>query len=372
MKHGPAACSLVPAPVDHLLICLRRLVGAAVLSAVAASPMSSGVNVWTASLAMPTSQVAIDPGDAAIAYAATKEGIFKTTDQGLVWNLVDEFRNAHAIAVDPRNASRVVAGNFNPTEFRVQLRLSEDAGATWQVVHAFEWESEVAALSFDLADSTVYAALRWSGVGKSADGGKTWTISDGRNGLLCCLPDFYDTVDVAVAASPSPSIYAASDSFFRSTDGAQSWQRINLPAQTRFGSELEPWTVSVDPNDPARLYVTGYFQPNDGPGAVTSGDSGLHWTFLPVSTTHQIEIDPLVSTTLYTTVASYRGPARGVLRSTDRGATWNEFNAGLPASEMEVWSLTLDKTGSVLYASTSAGVFVYESRPQQRRRSVRK
>ena len=37
--------------------------------------MTAGVNVWTASLAMPTSQVAIDPADAAIAYAAAKEGI---------------------------------------------------------------------------------------------------------------------------------------------------------------------------------------------------------------------------------------------------------------------------------------------------------
>lgn len=381
MKCAPATHSRVQAPVNRLVIYLRRLAGVAVVSSLLAFPTAAGVNKWTASLAMPTSQVAIDPVDSKIAYATTEVGIFKTVDRGSEWRVVEEFPNARAIAIDPRNSARVVAGNFDGywdsrSTYRAQLRLSEDAGATWRTVHTFEWESHVAALSFDGSDSTVYAALSNSGVGKSADGGKTWTISDNRNGLLCCLVDFYHTLDVAVAPNPSASasIYAASDSFFRSTDGARTWQRISLPQP--FGTpseELEAWTVSVDPSDSARLYVTGYFQPNKGPGAVTSGNGGLVWRLLPVKTTSRIIIDPLVPTTLYTTGSdTHARPEFGVLRSTDRGETWNEFNTGLPMSELNVWSLTVDQTGSLLYASTSAGVFVYEVRPQTRGRAVRK
>ena len=88
-----------------------------------------------------------------------------------------------------------------------------------------------------------------------------------------------------------------------------------------------------------------------------------------MGTLNRITIDPRIPTTLYTTVpVGYRTPARGVLRSTDRGATWTEFNDGL--TNLEATSIEIDASGSLLYTITTEGVFVYDVTAPARRRAV--
>jgi len=236
---------------------MRHLFLTAVLLALA-GPSVAGVNEWTLSLPFPGA-VAIDPTNPAIAYVATTAGVFKTTDRGGRWTLVDAFPDAHAVAINPRNPANVVTGNVDssgprPTDTR--FRWSEDGGLTWQEVPPLnEYEDDL----FDRSEAaTVYAALQGGGVGKSVDGGKTWTISDWRNGLPCCAWDFFDTMDIAISGGEAPTIYAAAlggGLFFSSTDGAESWQRVMVPVGVTYP---DVWTVSVDPTDPGRLYVTGY------------------------------------------------------------------------------------------------------------------
>jgi hypothetical protein len=342
---------------------IRRLLVTAVLLGLAV-PSAAGVDQWTLSLpvAYPRwfqSSVAIDPTNPAIAYAATSAGVFKTTDRGDRWILVDPFTNASAVAINPRNPDNVVTGNgdfrgLRPTDTR--FRRSDDGGLTWQDVPPLnDYEQVVEALIFDPSEpATVYAALHASSFGKSTDGGETWTIRS--NGLTCCAWDFSALMDIATAGGASPAIYAAvsgvapSAGLFSSTDGAESWNPVMLP---RSGNHsLDVWSVSVDPIDPARLYVTGYYLYD--PAVLSSGDSGKSWQplSLPSSRIRRITVDPRLPTTLY-------APTRdGVLRSTDRGATWTDFSDGLGG--LSVSSVAIDSTGSLLYATTDAGVFVYE------------
>lgn len=349
---------------------------ATLLVALSAASSDGGRTRWTASLIGPVAKsVAIDPTDSAIAYAATDAGIYKTTDRGQRWTLVQSPHYATAIAVDPQNHSTVVAGKIVSLgqTMNSQIQRSDDSGATWSDVDSFQFHGQVMALAFDRTQAgTVYAAMLENGIARSADGGKTWTLVN--RGLRCCAPgsDFLWTQDVATSGITSSSVYAASDDVvYRSADGGQTWQSI--APLTRF----EPYKISIDPNDSARLYVSGWFLPDSapeypfyGPGTFTSGDSGQHWQQLSVATTSRIAIDPHVPGTLYVAVPGYPYSARGILRSADRGANWTAFNEGLPT--MEVTSIEIDGTGSLLYASTSAGVFVREIPVAPRRRSVSK
>jgi hypothetical protein len=138
---------------------------------------------------------------------------------------------------------------------------------------------------------------------------------------------------------------------------------------------FEPLVLAVAPSDPKRLYVSGYQQPHSGPLTITSGDGGLTWesVALPAMWINRIAIDPRFPATLYAASSTHglELPGRGVLRSSDGGLSSVSFNDGLPV--LDVASITVDPSGSLLYASTPEGVFAYEVRGSAaRRRIVRK
>jgi len=354
--------------------------------ALLAVPSQAGLNTWTPSLPGARAHaVAIDPTDPAIAFAATSIGVFKTTDRGVQWTLVERFPEALTIAVNPRNPANVVAGHeglyVHVGNSTGHIRTSVDGGTTWSEVRLVGYADSVTALAFDPSKpATVYAALIGSGVAKSTDGGKTWTVANA--GLLCCAWDFFDTYDVVIAGGESSMVYAASGrALYKSADHAATWQYAPLspPAGSPNPSGpcceyFHPWNLAVAPSDPARLYVSGYLQPRYGPITVTSRDGGLSWQTLPVLQVeiNRIAVDPRNPTTLYAASSSRdRIPRRGVLRSIDGGASWIEMNDGLPG--LDVASITLDPSGTLLYASTPDGVFMYDMRVTgPRRRGVRR
>ena len=49
---------------------------------------------------------------------------------------------------------------------------------------------------------------------------------------------------------------------------------------------------------------------------------------------------------------------QGVFRSTDAAASWTPINSGL--TNLHVWSLSIDRTGSLRCAATAAGLFEYQ------------
>ena len=365
---------------------LISLLSVVFVSSIVAMTSQAGINRWTPSLiGVHADAVAVDATNPAIAYAATGAGIFKTTDRGVQWSLVEPTPVATAIAIDPQNHSRVISGStavvLQPVDevpvSKTTLRLSDDGGSTWREIDAGFLYGPVMTFAFDPGrPGTIYAALVDNGIVRSVDFGQTWTLAN--RGLYCCQPNsgFSLTHDVAVS-SGSSTIYAASESLFRSADGAENWDNLDTARDSSWmtlpGGEFEPYKITIDRFDPARLYMSGWFAPHQahtlGPAALTSGDSGRHWQELPVGTLNRITIDPRIPTTLYTTVpVGYRTPARGVLRSTDRGATWTEFNDGL--TNLEATSIEIDASGSLLYTITTEGVFVYDVTAPARRRAV--
>jgi photosystem II stability/assembly factor-like uncharacterized protein len=335
----------------------------------------AGVNRWTPSLqGIAAYRVAIDPADPAVAYVATDGGVFKTTDRGRQWSLVDAFPAAGAIAINPTDSTNVVVGHAS-----ARIRTSDDGGMTWIDAFPAEDEDQIVALRFDPSGrSTLYAALRNNGVAKSTDGGKTWILA--RSGLKCCAPEFLDTEDLAISEGVSPTIYAVSGrGLYQSSDGAVTWNYVLLspPAGSPPGEPwgepfFDPYVVAVAPSD-ARVYVSGLMVPASASGrfpTVVSDDGGASWRTLPLNLNiARIAVDPQRSTTVYAAVWRDHQPELPLLlRSVDGGKTWANFSDGLTT---DVHDVVVDPTGSFLYASTSDGVYVYEF-DNRRHRAVRR
>jgi len=193
---------------------------------------------------------------------------------------------------------------------------------------------------------------------KSTDGGATWSDSlTPKEGFGSgCLADGLMGMD---PTDPN-TLYLRWGDFYdgfglrKSTDGGASWGFTGLGADALYA-------LAIDATNPATLYAgtdSGVFQSTDG---------GAKWnlTGLAKTNVNLLVIDPLQSNVLYAATAAVYPETpgfRGLLKSTDRGASWSAINEGLedildiraPLNALIVDSVSTD----VLYLATSGyGVF---------------
>jgi photosystem II stability/assembly factor-like uncharacterized protein len=108
---------------------------------------------------------------------------------------------------------------------------------------------------------------------------------------------------------------------YRSTDKAEHWQRIDLPAGVTGPTGLE-----IDPRNPQRLYLTAWGQEGDvadqNGGVYASDDGGKTWQTLFTKSQHvyDLTIDTRHPDTLY--ICGFDAAA---YRSIDRGAHWERI-----------------------------------------------
>jgi PKD repeat protein len=114
-----------------------------------------------------------DPRGNGTVYAGTRRGgLFKTTNDGGSWSLVNaelDFDLA-AVSIDPKNPDRVYAGGINGNVYR-----SENGGATWTT--GGNLGAPVGSLVVDprAGSDVLYGSASGTGVFRSADRGATWT-----------------------------------------------------------------------------------------------------------------------------------------------------------------------------------------------------
>jgi len=309
--------------------------------------------------------IAYAPSDPNVVYVGTGEGgwgidfiagigLLRSEDGGETWILPDEVvaRQFFRISVDPEDPDTVLAATNEG------LLRSTDGGATWTAPIPARWsggDSRELAVTDVVRSPTdpdlVYAAL-WcygpcpAGTGRvmrSTDRGLTW--EQASTGLPVADPDA-SLNRIALALSPSSdrdlvvalNVSEAGDGdppvrVYRSRNGGESWTRLTNPPRYLGAQGWYDNTLTVAPGSGGNRIIAG------GVSYVLSTDGGQSWSEqnpyespgLPHVDAHDLQWQ---GTTLWLVNDG------GVWKSTDRGETWTDCNAGLVTRQF--YSLAVD------------------------------
>ena len=143
-------------------------------------------------------------------------GVWKTTDGTTTWTaLTDNLSNivVHALTIHPTDSNTYFWG----TSYGV-IYKSTDAGATWNLL-ADTGNGRINKILIDPTNTNkMFCSGEFDGVYKSVDAGLTWALIH---------PESTTGFDVEFKPGDTNTIYASGNSFFKSTDGGQSFEIIN-------------------------------------------------------------------------------------------------------------------------------------------------
>lgn len=239
-----------------------------------------------------------------------------------------------AVTFDPAASGRALAGTDHG------LYISEDAGQSWQYTYGSANQAfrDLASPGASVATGTVFfAALGERGVGRSFDGGITWSLANTG------FPSRLDVTHVAVLPGQIYTVFAGT--------GAGVWKTVNQ------GSTWSPVALVDSP-------ITALAAAPSGRSPIVAGtvagrlafslDAGTRWQELtapdPDNTVTALAIDPTRPNTWY--VGSQSG---GVWRTFNSGANWTRLSEGL--TELPVRALRVHPANGGVYAGTATGVF---------------
>ncbi len=327
--------------------------------------------------------VAVSQSNPSIVWAGTGEanlrnsvlpgaGVYRSDDAGEAWRFVGlrETRHIGRIIVHPTNPDIVyvaAVGRAWGWNSERGLYKTTDGGHTWNKVLYFDEQHGVVDIAMDPANpqvlfASVYRVQRdgfsggdgnplietglHAGIYKTTDGGANWTrLANGlpsgplgRIGVSISRKD--PNVVYAVVQSESTirrpsgqrrgdSLSVAAGGIFRSSDGGQSWSKMNdlVPRPFYYGQ------VRADPNDVNRVFCLSiqlYVSEDAGRTFRTTGGRGIG------GDQHALWIDPADSRLVYL------GNDNGLAISTDGGRKF-EANRNLPVSQFNAISVDMRK-----------------------------
>ncbi|HUW09357.1 MAG TPA: hypothetical protein VM537_06470, partial [Anaerolineae bacterium] len=273
--------------------------------------------------------------------AGTFRGVYRSTDSGVSWTLSQGFVPLDTQVVVPSPAYDHDGTLFAGTEMGVHK--STDRGLHWQpankgLVGSFATTiADVVVSPAFASDTTLFASWKLSGrlggsVYRSTDGGDNWQElwSTEYVGDLAISADF--TSDQTLFATGTGGMV------FRSTDGGLTF----TPKLDELDFDSFEIAISPQYGTDQTVYAAGY-----GP-LYRSSDGGETWQPLPGAWPphYGVAVSPVFGAddTLFASYREIEGsglrPESGVIRSVDRGATWDLATAGLPGT-YEPWPQSL-------------------------------
>lgn len=270
-----------------------------------------------------------------------------------------------SLLIDPRNPNAMLAGAVSGGLFR-----TSDGGQTWQVVNDFLPTLAIGSLARDPhSPDVIYAgtgegqfnfdAVNGAGIFKSTDNGQTWNLLPGTS-------DWSSVNRISIHPSSSGILLASLryGGIERTTDGGQTWKNVR-------GGQGS-YDVEFDPTDGTKAvgHILDYdFSINNWFHLVVyTRDAGATWfdAAPPLNRADgfnsriEVAIAPLSPTVVYANVGTNSGD---FYRSTDGGIHFTQVGSGTGASwyNNTVWVSPLDPNllvvgGGSVQRSTDGGV----------------
>jgi len=330
---------------------MRTRDGGKTWQGVYARRLEDGSSITTGLDVLTTNGIHFDPFEAGHWFVSFADlGLFESRGNGQSWKestsrgIPREWQNtAYWVVFDPSVKGRVWAAvsgvhdlprpkmwrGRGVNTYRGGVVLSEDGGKTWKP--SVEGMEQTAATHVLLdpkssPDSrTLYVCGFGRGVYKSTDGGRHWALKN--TGLEGAEPFAWRIIPdskgrlylLVVRRSSDGSIGNPQDgAIYRSSDGAEHWERLALPAGCN-----GPNGLAIDPSDDGRLYLAAWGRRaasgDIGGGIFLSSDAGKTWKIVLDKDQHifDVTLDPRTNGVLYAT-----GFESSVWKSVNRGENW--------------------------------------------------
>lgn len=248
----------------------------------------------------------------------------------------------------------------------------------WRLIGPFRGGRSVAVTGVPGAANTYFFGGVGGGVWKTEDAGGGWeNVSDGfletaSVGALAVAPSDPNVIYVGMGEhAPRGVTTSHGNGVYRSTDAGRTWTHLGLDS-TRAISR-----VTVHPDDPDWVYVAAQgapYGPNAERGVYRSRDGGATWNqVLFVNETagaSDLSMDPSNPRILYAAFWDHQrdpwqvrsgGPGSGIWKSTDAGGTWTRLSEGLPdlmgKVGVSVSGANPDRVFAMIEAEPDGGVY---------------
>ena len=264
--------------------------------------------------------LAASPVDADVLYAATDQGVFRSTDAGISWSRCSESKGIISVLV-LQDGRTVLAGTSVGSVLR-----SVDGGDHWIAVSHGIPGVRVSILASRPAGPTIVYAGTDGGFAVSNDAGLTW---EPRNiGLVATTPVESPTPRTEIAAflpdTATPGTVILSllgQGLYITRDDGNRWKRLQSSMDT-------PWVDSLAVDGQTGRFYAG----TDTMGVYVSQDGGTTWSRSTRGLSTILSVSGAVNTiAVARDGVVYAGmQARGAATSRDEGATWQRLNSGLP------------------------------------------
>lgn len=283
----------------------------------------------------------VDPYEPNYLYGMTSNTVWRSTDGGSSWDDYTLPTYATSIAADPLVSGRLFVSGYGYSGYSVPVvMISTDYGQSWNEQALGPETAYTYCVAFDPVDTaSAYAGCSNGLVFRTTDGGAHW------DSACSGLPGNAYIQDIVVnSGNHQILLAAASDGVYRSTNAGGSWAKA--------GSFARVTDLALSPADPAIAYCLGY---DTAPCLYVSNDSGSTWVQQP-GKVQQGKGGSLIADPANADVV-YSPGLRGVIKTTDRGASWLPANTGIRIATISTISSSAWEKCNVYVECSENGVF---------------